>query len=653
MDEEQHLLTRKTLDTEPESPSVSVRTPMLAAIAGLAVIGGAVALNAAGRAPSVVNSDANPAGLAEAQLNFRVESEYTRMYGGPGEDESGAQLYPWSLLAEPHKDQTLVVGPMGGNADATYHWHVITDDAKATGQSWVHRFTSTGWHEVHLERRIATTTTHRRVAQVMVKYVKRELRSMTDADRKAFLDALGVVFRTDSDEGQQLYGKRFQGIESLVRLHLQGAADKMCDHWHDGAGIMTHHLGFTWSMELALQSVNPAVTIPYWEYTYDAFRLRTNWTESEIFDAEWFGSASPLNTEHAVKEGRWAYVPIKDNARNYSDITNPWGQLRSPWNVNDSPYFTRKSTVAGMLYSQSLPTCSNYETAFDASSLAKMQVYLNGDTHGPVHVLVGGQWGLELGDDSSNLSNERLIGPAQLLLFKDLWRRGFATCPKDCSTNEEEDCSCSCLSTTIEKVGGAYNVLTEHSGIMHWIANANPDTVRYDKETGRYHIWNLSSEEEQQKFQELLQQLCSPGSVGEMYSSAAPYDPLFWVIHTTSERLLSFKRIRAMGGYTTFNETFGYSHGSDSDSDTGVVCDWDGVQEDELPSCVKETCPGHNPDDVLPWDFDVVDSSLKEGFTNVEFYDFLNPLNEKLPYVYDNFRWNHCAAQGIHLGQGR
>lgn len=35
------------------------------------------------------------------------------------------------------------------------------------------------------------------------------------------------------------------------------------------AGIMTHHVGYTLLFEQALQVVNPAVSVPYWEYTIE------------------------------------------------------------------------------------------------------------------------------------------------------------------------------------------------------------------------------------------------------------------------------------------------------------------------------------------------------------------------------------------------
>lgn len=60
-----------------------------------------------------------------------------------------------------------------------------------------------------------------------------------------------------------------QGIDYFVQLHLDGAGIKDCDHWHDDAGIMTHHIGYTLEFEQALQVVDPSVAIPYWEYTIE------------------------------------------------------------------------------------------------------------------------------------------------------------------------------------------------------------------------------------------------------------------------------------------------------------------------------------------------------------------------------------------------
>ena len=42
-----------------------------------------------------------------------------------------------------------------------------------------------------------------------------------------------------------------------MREHLYGGADKVCDHWHDDAGILNHHIGVTWTMEQSLRMINP------------------------------------------------------------------------------------------------------------------------------------------------------------------------------------------------------------------------------------------------------------------------------------------------------------------------------------------------------------------------------------------------------------
>ena len=71
----------------------------------------------------------------------------------------------------------------------------------------------------------------------------------------------------------------------LVRQHLYGAAAKDCDHWHDDAGIMNHHVGITWELENALRAVDPAVAAHYWDYTYDAKVYGSGWRESPVFSA--------------------------------------------------------------------------------------------------------------------------------------------------------------------------------------------------------------------------------------------------------------------------------------------------------------------------------------------------------------------------------
>lgn len=42
--------------------------------------------------------------------------------------------------------------------------------------------------------------------------------------------------------------------------------------------------------------------------------------------------------------------------------------------------------------------------------------------------------------------------------------------------------------------------------------------------------------------------------VGEMFTSAAPYDPLFWVVHPTADRLLGWRRMLGREGVDGYAE---------------------------------------------------------------------------------------------------
>ena len=103
-------------------------------------------------------------------------------------------------------------------------------------------------------------------------------------------------------------------------------------------------------------------------------------------------------------------------------------------------------------------------------------------------------------------------------------------------------------------------------------------------------------------YDDLLDELCHVGYAGEMFTSAAPQDPLFWSVHGNAERFLQALRWYQEEGFISgFDQTWGYEHVA-SASDTNVVCDWSGVSSStDMPSCTKGTCPGHKADDTLPF----------------------------------------------------
>lgn len=132
------------------------------------------------------------------------------------------------------------------------------------------------------------------------------------------------------------------------------------------------------------------------------------------------------------------------------------------------------------------------------------------------------------------------------------------------------------------------------------------------------------------------------------FSSASPYDPTFWIIHGTADRLVHWRRLLAHSEYVDMplDETWGYAHNSQAASDSHLVCDWSAVDAGEaaMPTCASGECPGSNSGDMSPFS-GFVEGDEETGYTNTELYAFLSPLNTDLPYVYDNFEWSHCDSQ--------
>ena len=332
---------------------------------------------------------------------------------------------------------------------------------------------------------------------VTAKRVRRELRSLSVEERERYLDAMQVLYATDDDEGKRLYGPDFQSMNALVIMHLLGAADRDCDHYHDDAGFLNHHVGITWAFEKALVAVDPRVAAHYWDYTLDANILGKDWRESFVFDDNWFGPANPANDDHIVDRGRWAYTEIPKNTS--AKFRNAYGLLRSPWNTNKTPYLTRSSYTLNQSTFDTFPECQAFESAlFTNTWIGTTYDQLNGGLHGPVHIMVGGYWGLEAVGDNNAV--------AILLFAKFLWRLGYLRCPTFCAQDApQSDCRCECP-TSLRKGRSAFEVLNVTGG-LHFLSATN---VSYDL---------------------LLDTVCSVGFPGELFTSAAPQDPIFWPIH--------------------------------------------------------------------------------------------------------------------------
>lgn len=551
--------------------------------------------------------------------NVRVSNAYERSTGR----KIGNGHYPHRYIVD-----VAHVTRLECNEEVT--WELL--DKTFEGKSIEVKFPEIGDHRV--VARLRTTGFVAFDDVLTVRSVRRELRELSDIEREAYFSALYTLYNVPDEQGRRMFGEEYVSADWLVREHLYGAAQKDCDHWHDDAGIMNHHVGITWQLEKSMRLVNPDVAAHYWDYVLDASEYSENWQQSPIFHDDWFGPASAQNASHILSTGRWAYTRVMsvrggggDGATTtFSNLTNPYGLLRSPWNTNKQPFVHRFDRVLGQLGANFvMPSCSkftHYLTEGSTVRLADLLEALNGELHGPVHILIGGHWGLDpYWDEFSQTQGQRLSMSQMLLMSKFMWRQGYVRCPETCSWDTpQSDCVCSC-----PPLGGDNMTAHEILNVTGVLSRNMP--------FGR--SWSSAT------YRQLLDALCRVGFPGEMFTSAAPQDPTFWPLHGNAERYLQYVRLAARRGDFDLDETWDYSHQTMIASDTGVVCDWEGVSGLERPTCFRGTCPGHRAEDILPFQ--------DYPYTNVEFYaNITSPWSPHLTYVYDSLTyWPGCPENKL------
>jgi hypothetical protein len=550
---------------------------------------------------------------------------------------------PWDALAEPYKKQYFSVDEFtiaDKSIDLSSYivsWTIV-DQYNFIGNDQFVMLNNTGVYDatVTISSKLPTNSIYTFDFTLAVKYVRREIRSLTDEDRETFFSALEILYSLSETEGQRLYGSKFHTAEYFSYKHLTGAGTTDCDHWHDGAGIITHHMAFTLEFEQSLQSINPALTNPYWEYGMDSY-LYDHWADSPIFDEDWFGMSSPTNPEHKIDDGgRWdnLLVPDGDDYTEWSikdtgslnPYINGFGHMRSPWNNNPFQQLGRHNKTYSMTQYETMPDCSILQSCFKSDSLADLNDCSNGETHGPVHILIGGAWG------DGGLFNDEDVSmvqkPDKLLFFKVLWRMGYTRCPDTCTYGTP--CKCAVPQQYIDDYGA--------------------ETIL--KATNVYYaLENQLKNADDELFLKVLRAVEDPGIAGEMFSSAAAFDPTFWPLHGQLERLLGAKRIMiSHGTITNFDETWAFTEYNKASGAAYLngICDWSNVAGSgdlTLPTCTLDViCDGHNEDDVLEFS-NFLD--LDDEYTNADFYEFIHPWSEDLPYTYDTWDFDYCADAGF------
>ncbi|CAN0141328.1 unnamed protein product, partial [Discosporangium mesarthrocarpum] len=302
-------------------------------------------------------------------------------------------------VVEPYKETTLVV--LGAVDGVTYQWSVGGSDY--VGLTPTMEFITINERTTVELRELDPSGNVLRKAngQLITKYVRRELRSLDKEDLTAFLDAMETLYRVPANPLK--YGDEYRDAFDFVALHNELAGGRECDHAHDGLGFLTIHTALSMQFEQSLQTVDPSVSLPFWDYTIEAARVRaagdiTAFYSSEVFDPDLLGGFPDLDEgeEYVLKEGRWAYLPMSPKSwpGDAASVTNGYGLMRSPWNQNPSPFLSRSSKMYGAEFDK-VPSCDMHFDQMQLKDWASFGQKIQYKPHGSMHTVLAGGWGID------------------------------------------------------------------------------------------------------------------------------------------------------------------------------------------------------------------------------------------------------------------
>jgi hypothetical protein len=179
-----------------------------------------------------------------------------------------------TFLLEPYKETSISIAEP--SADCIYNWSFTsktTGDVASSGSTLDGNFVVSLKTVAEYQMDISEIcggldVASRRLSNpVWVKYVRRELSSLTDTDREAFLDAFYTLWTVSTTKGKVLYGDKYKSVNYFATLHNDGGGNSDCDEFHGGLGFLNNHMYLSAYLEQSLQLVNPATALHYMEYS--------------------------------------------------------------------------------------------------------------------------------------------------------------------------------------------------------------------------------------------------------------------------------------------------------------------------------------------------------------------------------------------------
>lgn len=567
------------------------------------------------------------AGSPSVQLKYAILDDYIGVIepyakmqlsitsDADSDSENGAITYLYSITSD--SDGSVV-------ADNVVHYADLADGASETFSI---ACTPGDSYTIFLARYEGTAQTEESTDRLLCKYVRREFRALTSSDLAATMDAMHALWQYSTKKGRKLYGKSFYDADFFADIHYYNAGWRDSDHIHEGLGFFPQHVKMTNMFEKAMQSVDPSVSLFYWDFTIDTYNGLDIFT-TPYFSPDTFGSiSSPQNSttgwtysddlESAkIPDGRWAGLKSKQNS-DYPELTQAYGYTRAPWNMNPSKYISRFSVGPPHI---NLPGCGNYKTWFEEKDFAASMKESAYGPHSTTHTSIGGVYGCDVLDTmreaglilDSTMKNQVSICLKWGFYIKEYYRGNYLTPASECSTE-----STSCFTCNGDSLSDMLSMMKSSS-----LANYLPEGL---------------SDEGWEQWQDFI---CTGGAhkifVGDHLESASPADPSFWPIHPAQDRLVQARY--SNGGFWDYEwPTLGTA--------TDYVCNHFQCYDDEtLELKVNDVscCYGHYENDRL---YMPGDRNTLLGDTNHKVMKGIDASSDKydMPYIYDSFKWDHCG----------
>lgn len=550
----------------------------------------------------------------------------------------------WSHVLEPGCRMILsVTDPMSSHE---YAWEVVSNRTGVTvfhgaGAEVSLNFTGVNdYYSIRLaeRRRVGGPTTRTaRTNTAVTKYVRREIRALSDDDRERYFAAMGVVYSLPLEEGRALYGKRFVNHGHLTSLH-----DSYLYAYHENLAFGTAHPGFQLKLERAVLAVDAGAGLPYWDFTID-HDLGAAWGDSPVYRKDWFGT---------VNNGEGDDFRIRGNFRNVTTVLDPNGTeyprayhtIRgflgpSMRYVNPSRYLQRTDEFCGFRTVEGPASCGHMMRCFDNyTTLYAWDRCIEDHIHGNIHNLHTGMWRCPVSwrafaDEHASWLDPHLLSLLAVhapFLIQSV-SADLVQCPAHCGRRRGfSECRCSPTdASNVSAVGdvdalsceAVYGWVGEHYEKLYETGYLG--THFLELKGGRYLFRGLSSARTCALNRLLVKTVAFPGEFGVMGGSPSSNDPLFFVMHQIFEKMSTALRLSPR--YAGLNTTW----------DNVGIGNYTGLgwnSETPFEAALFEPGLGGEIDDGA-------------FLTNKQLWALLKPDGDTVPYIYDQFRqWGSCTV---------